>query len=120
MHIQLLNMQILRHGQRKNNSNGSRFNHWTKGLKIIQSSSLGITLSNQTSLMSLKTTIWFELNLLYLFTTNGFEIRWNRHNKPSVISLQGIKLNLPCLLPYRMLRRLLVSGRLGQNGIEGN
>ena len=87
MHIQLLNGPILRHGQNKNNSNYGRLNHYTKGLKMIQSSNLGITLSNQTSLMSLKTTIWLELNLVYPFIVNGFAIRRNRYKIPRDISL---------------------------------
>ena len=108
------------HSQNQNNLNCDRLNHWTKGLKIIQSSILGITISNQMSLMSLETTIWFELNLVYSFTANGFSIRWDKYKRPSVISLQGIKLSLHCLLTHRMLRSLLVSGRLNHNGIWGS
>ena len=120
MHIQLLNGPLLRHDQSKNNSNCGRLNHYTKGLKMIHSSNLGITLSNQTSLMSLKIAIWLELNLVYPFIANEFAIRWNRYKRPSVISLQGIKLSLHCLLPHRMLRSLLVSGKLDHNGIRGS
>ena len=79
--------------------NCSSFKHRTKGLNVVNTRLLRVTLRNELSLKSIYLPISFPFNSINPFTTNDI-CSWRSRNKnPCVILKQGINFTLHRITP---------------------
>jgi hypothetical protein len=81
VNIKLSYGPLVRHGKRKNNTNGSRFDNGTKSIFIINALHLIVTFGNKTGFEAIYRTIRIVFQFVYPFTANDVIIsRWRNKN----------------------------------------